>query len=61
MVEHGDSGSRAAAPVARSILDQYLLGAQAVQFELDAETQMLMEGDPAAVPGHVDTATERPQ
>ena len=38
VVEHGDSGSKAAAPVARKILDQYLLGDQAANLVSGIET-----------------------
>jgi penicillin-binding protein 2 len=43
VVEHGDSGSRAAAPVARKILDQYLLGDQAAQYELRIDPRELLD------------------
>lgn len=43
VVEHGDSGSKAAAPVARKILDQYLLGDQAEKYELRLDPRDLLD------------------
>ena len=45
VVEHGDSGSKAAAPVARTILDQYLLGDKADQYQLQIDERELLDLD----------------
>ncbi len=43
VVEHGDSGSKAAAPVARKILDQYLLREEAGKYELKLDERDLLD------------------
>ena len=43
VVEHGDSGSKAAAPVARKILDQYLLGEQAANLVQGIDAAAVMD------------------
>lgn len=59
VVEHGDSGPKAAAPVARKILDRYLLGDQAEKYELRIDPiELLDQIEPAVEPAPVDAGTD---